>query len=346
MSKLISRKKKIFPPLRAFDRYLRSFNRTYRMPLTYHDLLNYDHALALYDASGEDLLWSTLTYARGSEEEVHRALLEMYAFLRGGGDLSMTRFLQVDRVDLCMYGNTKPFRIRISNRLNDNFEYFYIKQADASRIFGLELEHILSPNRIIFFTDQETLLEEHIYGIPGDLFRDRYLGQFDFNSVRFAKEFVKFNERCFLRLLGDMHASNFVVDVTMDFESNFYRIRSIDFDQQSYEGTLNVYRPQFFKENYPFVKMVMEKLPEETVYQYQVEERTLIQKRMHSAKRRLDALLHAVEDQPLSEPQNIKSLALSLCEHYDQRNFLNCHSMGALVRCSLEQIKVILDEKN
>ncbi|MEI2737209.1 MAG: hypothetical protein V9F01_00320 [Chitinophagaceae bacterium] len=32
-------------------------------------------------------------------------------------------------------------------------------------------------------------------------------------------------------------------------------IRCIDFDQQSYEGRKNLYLPQFFKENYPFVEL-------------------------------------------------------------------------------------------
>ena len=61
------------------------------------------------------------------------------------------------------------------------------------------------------------------------------------NALRFCKEFVKFNERCFVRLLGDMHSSNFVVDITPDFEEIYYRICSIDFDQQSYEGKKAVY---------------------------------------------------------------------------------------------------------
>jgi len=38
------------------------------------------------------------------------------------------------------------------------------------------------------------------------------------NKIRFAKEFVKFNERCFVRLLGDMRSYNFVVDITPDIE--------------------------------------------------------------------------------------------------------------------------------
>src|SRR6185312_359267 len=101
------------------------------------------------------------------------------------------------------------------------------------RLYGLELEHVLSPNRTYFLTSGDTLVEEHIYGIPGDHFIARYLA-WNLNEVRLAKEFVKFNERCFLRLLGDMHAANFVVDITLDIEENMYRLRAIDFDQQSY----------------------------------------------------------------------------------------------------------------
>ncbi|MEI2737210.1 MAG: hypothetical protein V9F01_00325 [Chitinophagaceae bacterium] len=34
------------------------------------------------------------------------------------------------------------------------------------RIYGLELEHILSPNHITFYTDKDTLVEEHIPAFP------------------------------------------------------------------------------------------------------------------------------------------------------------------------------------
>ena len=37
--------------------------------------------------------------------------------------------------------------------------------------------------------------------------------------------------------------------LTPDFEDEQYRVRAIDFDQQSYEGRKNMYLPQFFKEN-------------------------------------------------------------------------------------------------
>ncbi len=335
---MIQNKKRIYPPSRKLDRYLREFNRAYRIPLDYDDLLNYADSFALYDERGEDTLWSTLSYDPGVREQIFHGLLSMYAFMRTDGDLTATKNLQVDRVDLCLYGNTKPFRIRISNRLNDNFEYFYIKQADANRIFGLELEHILSPNRIGFLCGGGTLIEEHIYGIPGDLFRDRYLNNEVVNRVRLGKEFVKFNERCFLRLLGDMHASNFVIDITMDFEMNFYRIRGIDFDQQCYEGGLNVYRPELFPQNKAFVEIVERELPQETITQYQTEERTLILRRMKSSKYRLDALLEVMHEENMAPAEQVRQLAAELADYYKSSAFESARSMGELVGCSLERL--------
>lgn len=39
------------------------------------------------------------------------------------------------------------------------------------RVYGLELEHLLSPNRINYLMHRAgTLVEEHIAGIPGDVF--------------------------------------------------------------------------------------------------------------------------------------------------------------------------------
>src|SRR3546814_11208964 len=81
-------------------------------------------------------------------------------------------------------------------------------------MYGLELEHILSPNRIVYFTDENTLIEEHIAGIPGDMFIRDYLNDNSFNQTRIAKEFIKFNEPCFIRMLGAMRSYNYVIDIT------------------------------------------------------------------------------------------------------------------------------------
>ena len=100
------------------------------------------------------------------------------------------------------------------------------------------------------------------------------------NEVRL----YKFNERCFIRLLGDMRSYNFVVDMTPDFDQIQYRIRAIDFDQQSFEGRKNIYFPQYYKENIPYVELAMKHMSPETVEQYKTEERALMAKRLRLAK--------------------------------------------------------------
>jgi len=222
---LIKHKKPPYPIGNKLREYLRKFDRECQLPISYEDLLRYDNEIPLYDGKGNDTLWLTVFYPQLEMAQVYSDLKKVYALLKADGDMEVIEHLSIDRVDLCVYGNTQPLRIRIVNQLNDNFDYFYIKKADASRVYGLELEDLLSPNRISYLVHQDTLIEEHIIGIPGDQFIKDNLKQESINEIRLAKEFVKFNERCFVRLLGDMHSSNFVVDVTPDFEEVSWQAR-------------------------------------------------------------------------------------------------------------------------
>jgi len=246
--------------------------------------------------------------------------------------------LYVDRIDFCTFGNSRPFRIRIVNAYNDNQDYYYIKKADASRLFGLELEHLLSPNRIHYFTCHNTLVEEHICGIPGDMFIDNWLVNDHLKPVRIAKELVKFNERCFIRLLGDMRAYNFVVDLTPDFEETQIRIRPMDFDQQSYSGRMNFYRPQFFKENNPLVFFCLKHLNMRTAQQYEREEQSLIFRRTQLVAGRLHKLLKAMQSTKLSSYDKVVELRESLAEHYQHAAFEKCRTMGEIVTESLTRL--------
>ncbi len=331
---IISRKKvpyKISPQLR---RFLQKYGKEVQIPLQYADLERYTGAVSLYDRNGEDTLWLSVFYAQSDQAHIHQSIKEMYAALKVDGNMSILDHLYVDRIDVCTYGNTRPFRVRVVNKINDNFDYFYIKHADASRIYGLELEDLLSPNRVRFLVYKDTLIEEHIAGIPGDLFMKEYINK-DTNRIRLAKEFIKFNERCFVRLLGDMHSSNFVVDITPDFEETHYRIRAIDFDQQSYERRKAVYLPQYFKQNNPIIKMGFESLTPETVRQYQQEERSLIANRMKSARYALRDVLQTMISDRIAPPENVEQLGLELAEHYGDPSFAKCESMGKLLRQSL-----------
>lgn len=335
---LISKKKIPYPISPALREYLVKYQREAPLRIHYTDLLRFSNAISLYDQRGNDTLWLTVLYDPSDVADIHFALKKIYAHLKVDGDLSILSHLYIDRVDLCTYGNTRPFRVRIVNNINDNFDYFYIKNADASRVYGLELEDILSPNQVSYLTSGESLVEEHIVGLPGDLFMKTQMSDENFNPIRLCKEFVKFNERCFVRLLGDMHSSNFVVDITPDFEEVYYRLRAIDFDQQSYEGKKSVYMPQYFKQNNAIIELGMKYMTPESMRQYQIEERSQIALRMRIEKSRINDILDVMEDEPLSSPENIYQLRRELALHYRHQAFVECKTMGQIVRKSLQLV--------
>ncbi len=335
---LISKKKIVYKINPGLRRYLIKYSRAVDIPIHYHELLRYSNSIALYDSKDQDTLWETVFYDQSDREEIHLNVKKIYALLKAGGDMSVIEHLYVDRIDLCVYGNTQPFRVRIVNRINDNFDYFYIKNADASRLYGLELEHLLSPNRMSYLVHKNTLIEEHIAGIPGDKFMRLHMQDPHLNPIRLAKEFVKFNERCFVRLLGDMHSSNFVIDVTPDFEETHYRIRAIDFDQQSYEGKKSIYLPQYFKENNVLIQLGMKFITPESMLQYQKEERALIAHRLRSSHKGIEDILRAMEHDRISPISNINLLKLELAKHYGNDKFLEASNMGQILRISLAQL--------
>lgn len=332
---IITKKKKIYKVNDELRKYLHENDREIKLPVSYADLRHFSGSISIRDKKGNDTLWEAAMYPQNELTHIHDGLKQIYSILKTGGDTSVHEHLHVDRVDYCTFGNSNPFRIKIVNDFNDNYDYFYIKQADASRIYGLELEHILSPERINYFVDDSTLVEEHIAGIPGDMFIYSYLENAEFNKVRIAKEFVKFNERCIVRLLGDMRSYNYVFDITPDFEEVQFRIRAIDFDQQSYEGKKTLYLPQFFKENAELVQLTLNLLSADNIRQYQKEERTLIARRSISAHQRLHYLIDVMDRDIISPKEKVIQLRKELAEHYKNNSFEDCNSMGAIVRNSL-----------
>lgn len=324
------KRKQFFQINDLFRSYLKKYQRGVELPLTYEDMLKYEDSFPLIDKSGEDTLWETLIYEAQFGRELYEGLKKIYVLLRSGGDESVLRNLYVDRVDFCTFGNTKPMRVRVVNQYNDNHDYFYVKKADASRVYGLELEELLSPNHINFLVYQGTLIEEHIIGVPGDDFIRDYMPRPDLHEVRLAKEFIKFNERCFVRLLGDMRAYNYVVEVTPDFEENQYRVRAIDFDQQCYEGRRTLYLPQFFKNNLPVVKLCTELINIDTSHQYQREERALIKRRLNFARERVKHLRDCMCQDKISTDEKTYQLRKELATMHNDFRFNLCRTMGEI----------------
>ncbi|NCI47024.1 hypothetical protein [Sediminibacterium soli] len=332
-----SKKKPIFPVNEQLRQYLVQYGREVTLPVSYQDLQRYRYTTSLKDKRGNETAWEKASYDMNDWEWLRTNLVRIYAILKTEGDMSFINHLDVARIDFCYFGNSQPFRIRIVNKFNDNYDHYYIKQADANRVYGLELEHLLSPNRMTYFTDKNTLIEEHIPGVPGDVFITDYLDNPNTNLIRLAKEFVKFNERCFVHLLGDMRSYNFVVNVIPDIEDFQYRIRAIDFDQQSYEGRKNLYLPQFFKENKPLVDIVLKHLDKESIAQYQAEERTMMTFRLVSSRYRVKELLDIMSTDAISKDEKIEQLKLELSTHFSGPAFLKVRTMGQLVKTQLKQ---------
>ena len=334
-----TQKKPSFPVTDGLRGYLTRYKRERELPVSYERLRDFQEAIPLTDTDGKPTLWDSVIYRADEMSGLYADLKRIYALLKVDGDLAVVEHVNVDRVDFCSFGNSTPFRIRVVNALNDNQDYFYLKKADASRVYGLELEHLMSPNRLNFLTSGRTLVEEHIAGIPGDAFIAHWLHDKQLSPVRVAKEMVKFNERCFVRLLGDMRSYNYVVVITPDFEGAQVRIRAMDFDQQSYNGRKNFYLPQFFKENAAIVAYCTKHLHLKTALQYQREEQTLMLQRAELANVRLGLLLAEMVRDPIAPRDKVHELRAHLAEHYQRGEYLRCESMGELVKENLESIR-------
>ena len=336
----ISKRKPSFPVSDKLHTYLSRYKRNVRIPIFYEDLLRFQGSVVVYDKNDEDTLWIRVYYNEFEREDIDLSLKKIYTILHSDGNERTIPFLNVDSIDYCTFGNSKPFRIKVRNILNDNYIYFYVKRADASRIYGLELEHMLSPYNLNFLVHKDTLIEEHISGIPGDEFiKDMLPKRTKPEKAQIAKEFIKFNERCTIRLLGDMRSYNYVIIPMHDFDQVVYKIRAIDFDQQSFEGKLNVYRPQFFKENLAMVNMVSEMIQQESLDQYVLEERSAIAKRLLSYHVRMDALLDCMVDDKISNHDNIKLLKTQLLDLTHDINFKKSNNMGEILKSALDFVK-------
>ena len=338
--KLISKKKPFYPISKELKLFLKDHDRWMDNVISYDDLLRYSDSINLYDKMNKDTLWVRLIFNESERQEIDENLKIIYTLLHSDGNPSSIPYLNIDSVDYCTFGNSKPFRIKIRNIVNDNFTYFYVKKTDASRVYGIEFEHMLSPRNLNFLVNNSSLIEEHIAGIPGDIFIEEYLPKCtELQKSQIAKEYVKFNERCMIRLLGDMRSYNYVVIPIHDFDQVIYKIRAIDFDQQCFEGKFSVYRPQFFKENKPMMDIVRDKLKTDSIIQYKIEERSTISRRLIISDERMKLLINIMKKDTVSKKENVENLKNEIYKFTNEENFKKCESMGELMEQTLDYLK-------
>jgi hypothetical protein len=319
------------------QQYLEKYRRDIPLPINYTELFHYSHTNSIKDAGGKPTHWENVVYEKNLLAQLKPKLLAVYSLLNTEENVPASS-LEIKAIDFCEYANSMPFRITITNKKNEEADFFYIKSADASRIYGLELEQLLSPNTTNFFYHHQTLAEAHIDGIPGDIFLGQKEKLTNLEQQLLAEEFVRFNERCLTRLLGDMRSYNFVVIKNKTGSGINFRIKAIDFDQQCYEGKMNLYLPQFYKENYGYVQMIQNVLSNEWIEEMRFSERRIMAALAIKNKRRLSELLEVMVKEEISENYKILSLRKELGDTFHTTAYAKCKTMGAIVKQQLKQM--------
>ena len=110
----------------------------------------------------------------------------------------------------------------------------------------------------------------------------------------------------------------------------------MDFDQQSFEGRLNIYKPQFFKDNIDLVKLVQELMTEEVTVQYQRIERVAMKKRYFASRQRTRSLLRIMRKDRISTDEKIGVLRNELAVYHNNKEFLKFTNMGDILNKHLE----------
>ena len=103
---------------------------------------------------------------------------------------------------------------------------------------------------------------------------------------------------------------------------------------------MNLYRPQFFKDNQPLALFCVKHLRIETARQYQREEQVLMLQRAAVTEERLGMLLRAMAADPIAPDENVRELRAALAEHYRRPEYMQCESMADLVRENLQSIRL------
>ena len=335
-----TRKKPTYPVSPGLRGYLRTYKRERDLPVTYERLRGFSEVVPLTDADGKPTLWDTVIYDGEEMRALNEALKEVYAVLKVNGDMSVVQHLYADRVDFCTFGNSMPFRIRIVNAYNDNQDYFYVKKADASRIYGLELEHLLSPNRLNFLTHGGHAHRGARRGDPwGHLHQE--LAQPPRAQPYPGRQGAGEVQRALLRQAPRRHAL---------LQFRVCRHAGLRGRAGAHQGDglrpAELQRPAATSTG-PSSSRRTPRSPSTASRSSTWRPRTSTcarSRRSCSSARSLrpaalGLLLDDMERDPISPPEKVHQLRESLAEHYGRPEYRSCESMGALVRENLESIR-------
>ena len=94
--------------------YLELFSRYTKIPIEYKkkDLLTFHGSTALMNKKDNDSLWVRVFYSDSDRIEIDKKLKEVYSLLHSDGSNTTEPYLNIDAVDYCTFGNSKPFELK------------------------------------------------------------------------------------------------------------------------------------------------------------------------------------------------------------------------------------------
>jgi GTP1/Obg family GTP-binding protein len=99
-----------------------------------------------------------------------------------------------------------------------------------------------------------------------------------------------------------------------------------------------MYLPQFYRENFDYVNLVLKTLSADVIEQYQTEEQTAMTHRVFESRRQLLELFNIMTKDDLSEHHKIKRLREELNAHFNTSYFSKCATMGSIVKRQLKKV--------
>jgi len=117
-----------------------------------------------------------------------------------------------------------------------------------------------------------------------------------------------------------------------------YRVRPVDFDQQTYEPALEVYRPHLFEDNKPVDELVRAHLNVPTIVQYRQEERSQTARRIQAEERRYHALISTMKKTRIAPDEHVAALAAELDQYHQCRDFAGSATMADLLVKHLDRM--------
>ena len=227
-NKLISKKKVTFPVTPSLQVYLDAHGRSIEIPVSYDDLLRFE-GMPILDGNARTRSGSiacTACRPGRARPQFEAAVLHPHA----DGSDTILPFIRWTASRFALY-NTKPFRVKA--RMSSTTTTFSCTSRNATLPASTGWNGATSVAE-----PHHSCLPEHLSRNTSSASRDIFIAQ-RWNPVHAGQRAPPKSTSTTTLLLaapGDMRSYNYVVVITQDFDRIQYRLRAIDFDQQSYEG--------------------------------------------------------------------------------------------------------------